>query len=67
MITVEPVMDGPDYAPVVRIFVQEDQVGDIPLGTHITLGLEDARELFGKLGDAIKVIEANQDPEAPRA
>ena len=29
----------------------------------LVLGLDGARELFGKLGDALKVFDANSDPE----
>ena len=65
MITVEATKDGPDYDGYVIIHLdQDDRIRPI---VSVGLGIQDARELFGKLGDAIKVIEANQGPEAPRA
>ena len=57
-IHVEAVQDGPDYTGDVIVLID----GHGPK-TSVTLGPESARELFGKLGKALELIEANSDPE----
>ena len=64
MIHVEPVKDGPDYAPAVTITYSERDGAVEPWETQwiLTLELEEARDLWGQLGTAIQVIEINADP-----
>ena len=66
MIEVTPVMDGPDYSGPVEVDLEgldlEAWSGG-SAGVFFVLDAHAAGVLFGKLGDAIKVIEANQDPE----
>ena len=63
MIHVEPVKDGPDYAPAVKVSYSEEGAVE-PWETQwiLTLELEEARDLWGQLGNAINVIEVNADP-----
>ena len=62
IVNVTPIREGPDYAPAVSVCLQVDQVGDIPLGTALTLDVDTAADLWHKLGEALKVIEENADP-----
>ena len=64
MIEVTPVMDGPDYNG--KVEVEIDGLSDLASwsggsgGVLFTLEPLAARRLFGKLGDALRVIEANE-------
>ena len=79
-VTVTPTRDGPDFSGQVRIEISEAPAGAVVFqsGSSCSFGqqgdscgdvsarlyLQDARELFGKLGKALEVIDANADPEA---
>ena len=67
MISVRPGTAGPDYTGWVDIMVAGPypQIGAYvgEFSAHFGLELADARRLFGELGDALKVIDANLDPE----
>ena len=56
-VTVTPTRDGPDFDGGVEV----EFPGDFEL-TTIELQPETARELWGKLGDALREIDANADP-----
>lgn len=60
MFEVDMVKHGPDYTGNVKL-IQVDDYG-VVTGVEIELTLEQSRELFGRLGQAIKTIEANADP-----
>ena len=62
-------MEGPDYTGVIKIVFGPDQINE---GSYIesdrwrdtvSLTEQSASELFGKLGDALRLVKANQDPE----
>ena len=62
-----PIMIGPDYTGVVKIAVVSEN-GSIVWNNSkgvidYRVDLWVARELFGKLGEALKVIDANMDVE----
>ena len=65
MIEVVPLKDGPDFTGMVEVkldsFVLDAWSGGSE-GVLFTLDSHVAGGLFGKIGDAIKVIEANADP-----
>ena len=64
MITVTPEQDGPDYTGWVNV---QKRPADSYRAQGIWLDLVEAREVFGQLGDALKLIDANQDAKAPQA
>ena len=68
MITVTPLKIGPDYSGLIDIGTDDPTItvqtsrGMRAVAT-LRIRPEEARLLFGKLGDALKLIEANQGLE----
>ena len=64
-------MDGPDYSGVIKITFGASQISafadrdDEPAKWRDAVSLTErsAGVLFGKLGDALRLVKANQDPE----
>ena len=65
MIDVTPVMSGPDYSDTIEVELDRfdiDAWSGGSAGVLFTFGTHEAGVLFGKLGDVLKLIEANADP-----
>ena len=65
MVEVNPVKDGPDFNGQVEVNLQSfalEEWGCGNKGAAFILEPQAARQLFGKLGDALRVIEANEVP-----
>ena len=64
-------MDGPDYSGVIKITFGPSQIAAVanldesPARWRDTVSLTEhsAGVLFGRLGDALRLVKANQDPE----
>ena len=69
-VTVQAHRKGPDYTGAVEVQVRQFSPASMALSAAVTgelvadfrLEPESARQLFGKLGDALREIEANADP-----
>ena len=67
MIEVRPVMSGPDYSDTIEVELDRDDIGGWSGGTAegvlFTIDVHSAGKLFARLGETIKIIEANADPQ----
>ena len=70
-VMVKPLMNGPDYSGTIQVDIEGCSYADVKAwggndGADVgcIIDVVGARQLFGKLGEALKLIDANSDPSA---